>query len=252
MTFRIASWNIRKGGRRRRRAIASVLQSLDPDVAVLQEATDPAVVRWLAEATGSLVALHRPGRSVAVLSRVAWDETRWHRLPTGRLFIEVESREPAIRMLGVHLSAGLSRRGERRRSREIDHVLAVAAASPAADRTLIAGDLNAIAPSDLPRVSSLPAWIRLLLRIDGGIGTSVVRRVLEHGYGDAFRTFNPSDPGATMPAGAPSVRLDYLMLAPGLVPAASGCRIGGVDPSLVVAASDHLPVVLDLDLDGLA
>lgn len=248
--LRIASWNIRKGGRRRRESIATVLRALAPDVTVLQEATDPVVVRWLAEATGSTVTLNRPGRSVAVLSRVAWDESRWHRLPTGRLFLEVESREPPIRLLGVHLSAGLSRRGERRRSREIDSLLTVAEASTAAGRTLIAGDLNAIAPSDVASVTSLPTWIRILLRIDGGIGTTVIHRVLEHGYSDAYRRFNPADHGATMPAGAPSVRLDYLMLGPDLADVACGCWIGHADRPLLVAASDHLPVVLDLDLDA--
>ena len=51
-----------------------------------------------------------------------------------------------------------------------------------------------------------------------------------------------------MPAAAPSVRLDYLMLGPELAPAVVACGHSTVEPSLLWAASDHLPLVADLDL----
>ena len=57
MSLRIATYNIRKGGSRRRAAIAEVLNELDADVTVLQEATDRGVVDWLADATGSTVSM---------------------------------------------------------------------------------------------------------------------------------------------------------------------------------------------------
>ena len=55
MTLRIASYNIRKGGRGRQARIADVLQALDADVTVLQEATDARVVAGIAQATGSAI-----------------------------------------------------------------------------------------------------------------------------------------------------------------------------------------------------
>ena len=75
-------------------------------------------------------------------------------------------------------------------------------------------------------------------------------RVLGAGYTDAYRRLNPDVVGPTMPAAAPSVRLDYLMLGPDLAPALVACGHGGLEPSLLWAASDHLPLVVDLDLSG--
>ena len=150
-----------------------------------------------------------------------------------RNFVEVELAETGVRVIGVHLSAGLSGRGERRRLPEINRVLQVADAPPGAGRTLIAGDLNAVAPGDLSAVARLPAWIRLLLRVDGGIGTTVVARVLGEGYTDAYRRLNPDVVGPTMPAAAPSVRLDYLMLGAG--PRAGAGRLRARRPRAVAA-----------------
>ncbi len=248
MKVRIATYNIRKGGRRRRRYLADVVQALDADVTVLQEATDPNVVRYVAEAAGAKVVIHAGGRSVALLSRIPTRQARWHRMARARNFVEVELDEVGIRVLGVHLSAGLSSRGERRRGHEIERVLAVAGEPPGAGRSVIAGDLNAIAPGDVGAIARLPAWIRLMLRVDGGIGTSVIGRVLGDGYADAYRRLHPDVVGPTMPAAAPSVRLDYLMLGPELAPAVVACGHGTVEPSLLWAASDHLPLVADLDL----
>ena len=247
MTVRIVTYNIRKGGRRRRRSIAEVLVAIDADVVVLQEATDPTVARFVADALGSRVIINAPGRSVAVVSRLA-AEGRWHRMARARSFAEVDLPGLGVRVLAVHLSAGLSARGERRRLREVDRLLAVAGAAPGPERTLIAGDLNAIAPGDVPDVAALPRWIRLLLRVDGGIGTVVIERMLAEGFGDAYRACHPRVSGSTMPAVAPTVRLDYLLLGPGLQRAVTACDLAAVDPDLLVRASDHVPVVLELDL----
>ena len=76
----------------------------------------------------------------------------------------------------------------------------------------------------------------------------MVGRVLEAGFVDAYRRLNPNEPGSTMPAIAPTVRLDYVMVGPELVPSVSSCRIGEVDRDLLVAASDHLPLVAELDV----
>ncbi len=225
--------------------LARVLGTISPDVTVLQEATDPAVVRSLADATGSLVVLQAPGRSVAVLSRVDWDAAAWRAVGPARAVADVELA-CGIRVLGAHLSAGLSQRGERRREAEVRVLLAAAPSGPRP--TVIAGDLNAIAPGDRPILADLPRWIRVLLRFDGGITTAAMHRLLAAGYVDTFRHLHPDDHGTTMPALAPSVRLDYLLLTPQLLPAVAWCRVGEADPDDLVAASDHLPVVAELQL----
>ena len=246
---RIVTWNIRRGGTGRRTAIAAVLRRLEPDVAVLQEATSPHVVAWVAGEIGASSVTCAPGRSVAIVSRRAISDIRWHRLPTGRSFLEADLPEARIRLLGVHLSAGLSGRGERRRSRELDALLALADSPPGNERTLIAGDLNAIAPSDRAEITGLPAWIRLMLRADGGIATAVVERVLAAGFIDAFRRLHPHDPGLTLPTVRPTVRLDYFMLGSDLAQAATACEAGAVEQGLLLAASDHLPLTLVLEPD---
>jgi endonuclease/exonuclease/phosphatase family metal-dependent hydrolase len=247
VTLRLATYNIRKGGRRRSHLIAEVLRSLDPDLIVLQEAVDPWVVGTVAREVGAQVVTSAPGRSVAVLSRIGGLETAWHHPAGGPWIAEIELPSISARLLGLHLSAGLSSRGERRRAREIEHVLAVAGARRRLSSVLIAGDLNAVAPGDLPAISRLPSWIRLLLRVDGGISTIGMERLLSAGLVDAYRRINPSSPGATIPSGAPSVRLDYFLVGADLAPQIVGCRVATANPTLLVAASDHLPLVLDLD-----
>jgi len=251
VTLRLATYNIRKGGRRRRHLIGEVLRTLDPDLMVLQEAVDPWVVGEIARSIDAEVVTAVPGRSVAVLSRMGPLETEWHHPVGGRGFAEVRLPSIGVRILGVHLSAGLSGRGERRRAHEVEHVLATAEAGPGTASALIAGDLNAVAPGDLPAISRMPTWIRILLRVDGGISTRVMARLLGAGFVDAYRALNPTSPGGTMPADAPSVRLDYVLAGRDLASRVTACAIGVADPVLLAAASDHLPLVLDLETRSL-
>ena len=248
MRLRIASWNIRKGGAGRRTAISAVLRALDPDIAILQEATNPAVVAWVARECEARQVVCAPGRSVALVTRRPLRSVRWHRLPTGRSALEAEVPEACLRLFGVHLSAGLSRRGERRRAREVGALLSVMGTGSERDRMVIAGDLNAIGPSDAPAIASLPRWIRLLLRVDGGIGTAVIQRLLDEGLVDAFRRLHPDEPGLTLPTARPTVRLDYFLVGPSVASEVVACTPVALEPGLLTAASDHLPLVLELDL----
>ena len=161
--MRIASYNIRKGGSRRREAIAEVLTALDADVTVLQEATDPEVVGWLARKVGYQFWTSRPDHSVALLARGEPDDVHWHVMGLNRTFIE--ARLPGgIRLFAIHLSSGLSRRGERRRLGELTEILKVAGDEDDRKRTMIVGDFNSIAPGDSLKLASLPRWIRMRLR----------------------------------------------------------------------------------------
>ena len=164
-----SSYNIRFGGRGREQRLADVIVGLRPDVVVLQEATDHAIVDRLGEATGLHVVRH-PGYSVAALSRVPFRMAGWYRPPVGRSFLVLEPEGLGIRLIGVHLRAGLHSRGEGFRLREVAGLLDVAAAGGSS--VAIIGDFNAVAPGDGPLVRRMPLWLRLILRFDGGIRTT--------------------------------------------------------------------------------
>lgn len=245
--MQIASYNIRKGGSRGRAAIAEVLTALDPDLTVLQEATDPEVVAWLARKTGNPFWTSRVGHSVALLARREPDQLRWHAIGPNRTCIEIEPAD-GFRLFGIHLSSGLSRRGERRRLLELGVILELAGPADDRRRTMIVGDFNSIAPGDTLAVAMLPRWIRMLLRLDGGIQTEVMGSIRAAGFVDAYRRFEPTD-GATLPAAAPVVRLDYAMMGADLAGAVTSCSTGGASPSLLAMASDHLPLLTVLGLE---
>ena len=69
MTFRLLSYNIRFGGRGREQALAETIVAAAPDLVVFQEATDPAVVERLSEATKFPFWAARKNHSIGFLSR---------------------------------------------------------------------------------------------------------------------------------------------------------------------------------------
>jgi exonuclease III len=98
----------------------------------------------------------------------------------------------------------------------------------------------------------MPWWLRLLLRFDGGIHTRVIQMFLDAGFVDGFRRLHPEALGFTLPAINPSVRLDYAMLSPDLVPRLRACAPIAPDgiTSPLVRASDHLPLLIEFDAAG--
>jgi endonuclease/exonuclease/phosphatase family metal-dependent hydrolase len=266
VTLRLASYNIRFGGVGRAPRIAAVLGGLRPDLVVLQEATNVEVVAEIARTLEFRTVVAFPGQSVAIVSRVPVAAER-RPLEHGRTAVAVRlaaaGLAPAyLEIVGVHLSAGLSRRGENRRLAEVRGLLDGIAslrttdtgqAASAPDRpgfpssTIILGDFNAITAGDAPLLSLLPLWIRLLLRFDGGIRTSAMTLLSERGFIDAYRLIHPDEPGCTMPAVEPSVRLDYVLVAPHLVNCLRSCDRPEASRELSLV-SDHLPIVAEFDL----
>jgi exonuclease III len=72
---------------------------------------------------------------------------------------------------------------------------------------------------------------------------------LDAGFIDGFRRLNPEALGFTLPAVNPSVRLDYAMLSPDLVPRLRSCMPVTPDgvTSPLLRASDHLPLLTVID-----
>jgi endonuclease/exonuclease/phosphatase family metal-dependent hydrolase len=246
---RVVSYNIRFGGGRRVALIGAVLASLRPDVVLLQEATDPIAVDRIARGAGLGHVFRQPGWSVAALTRDEPDDLQWHRPGRARGFLEVDPAGAGhMRLLGMHLPAGLSQRGERARLRSVESLLDWAGGE-ADDRTLIVGDLNSVARGDAPVVRGMPLWLRLLLRFDGGIRFEVQDRLSAAGWVDGFRHLHPSEPGFTLPAISPRIRLDYVLVPSPLLARLSACE-PAVDAPLAARASDHLPLVAEFTADA--
>lgn len=244
--MRIVSYNIRFGGGRRVAFIGAVLAGLEPDVVLLQEATDPAAVDHIGRAAGLQHVYRRPGWSVAALAREPLRGHTWHRPGRSRGFLEVDpAGEPRLRLLCLHLPAGLSARGERARLRSVDALLDWAGGR-APDDALLVGDLNSVARGDAPLVAAMPLWLRVLLRFDGGIRTDVQDRLAAAGWVDSFRHLHPGEPGFTLPAAEPQVRLDYALAPAPLLPLVRACAPAS-DAALAARASDHLPLLVVIE-----
>lgn len=248
MTFRLLTYNIRHGGVGRASAIASVIRSCAPDLVLLQEATHPGIIEQVAEAAGMAEWQTFQKQSLAFMSRRKVAFSQWIRPRVSRhAFLEVVPEGDRVRVFGVHLSAVLAAWTERRRDQELRALL------KSIDRHrsrfhVLTGDFNTVAPGENFKVGHLPVRLRPLMWITGGqVRWRTIQAVMDAGYADAFRTLHPSDPGMTLPTIAPLLRLDYVFVPGPEVNRVLACDV--VKTPEAVGASDHFPVVADLQLD---
>jgi len=150
-----------------------------------------------------------------------------------------------MRVFGVHLSAVHAAWTERRRVYELRALLREVARHQEGFHVL-AGDFNTLAPGALLDLDRLPFRLRPFVWLSGGrIKWRTVQTILDAGYVDAFRLKHRTEPGFTMPARDPHVRLDYAFVPAAYTDAVVSCEIVAHPES--AAASDHLPVVLDIN-----
>ena len=248
MPVRLLTYNIERGGVGRERALAEVIRQAAPDVVVLQEASNPAVVERLARETGMTASGSRRGRSLGFLSRVPIAESRWVRPRWSQhAFLELTLAEADFRIIGVHLSAVHAAWTEARRVRELRSLLA-AIADQVPARHVLVGDFNTLAPDERLDFTRLPRRLRLLVWLSGGrIRWQTIAIVLGAGYVDGYRHLHPESPGLTFPTWDPHVRLDYVFLPKSLAPALTFCEVL-TDADSLSRASDHFPLSLDLEL----
>lgn len=267
--LRVMTYNIRNGGRDGRDGIdrldriAAVIAAERPDVLALQELAG-CVPSWLDRLAAAIQMRAYPapswfGQPVAVLVRPPLRVLRV--APLRRPFHHAAQRvtiatEPGpLTVVATHL---YPYSGGRRRVEA--GWLARAVAAPARRRAtgpyaLLMGDLNTLDPwSDHgERLRRLPAhYRRRHLRRDGAtVDTRAISVLDRAGLIDLFRQAG-TGPGETAPTRAgggaefSGMRLDYAFASPGAAVRTLGCRVvrGGVADS----ASDHYPVVADLDL----
>ena len=118
----------------------------------------------------------------------------------------------AFRVFGVHLSAVFAAWTESRRVFELRAMLNSIKRHQHGFHAL-AGDFNTVTPGELLDFASLPQKVRATVWLSGGtIRWRTTQIVKDAGYADVFRILHPADPGLTLPASKPQVRLDYLFV----------------------------------------
>jgi endonuclease/exonuclease/phosphatase family metal-dependent hydrolase len=156
----VVTFNILLGGARREAHIRAVLQRVDADVVVLEEASNREFVSQVADQLGMTAvvgdASDGTGLNIAVLSRLRILHSHNHQHPGAMLRSHLEvvvgtggTRIPELRLHALHLAArfGERNKGEARRRRELDAVfgdLADATVMP----HVVLGDFNALADGD--------------------------------------------------------------------------------------------------------
>lgn len=247
MSLKLLSYNIRYGGAGREASLAAVIHEADPDLVVLQEATDPRVVERLSAEAGLKIWAAHKGRSIAYLSRVPIKRHEWHR-PRGsrRHFMEIELEGSNLVVFGIHLSAVHAFWTERRRMRELRSLLAWVETRQHGVHVMV-GDFNTLAPGELLDAQKLPPRLRALVWLSGGrVRYQTIQILLAAGYTDAFRRLHPEDLGYTFPTWDPHVRLDFVFVPTRNEGIVTDCRVLTDNPQ-VKEASDHFPLFASLE-----
>jgi exodeoxyribonuclease-3 len=257
--MRFLTWNIRTGGGDRLDAIARVIGREFPDVVALQElrgfdAHGHRRMRDLADAVGMVAQLAPSlfGQPVAVLVR---PPARITATGAVRLWLHhaaavavVPTDHGPLTVISTHLNPV----SPDRRLREARRL---AARYAAADRLVIlAGDLNALDPwtDHTDRLARLPeVHRRRHRRRDGSVDTRTIAALDVSGFSDLWRIAGTGDEltaPTTQGGGAEfsGMRLDYVLASPPTARLARALRVVRGDEAEY--ASDHYPVVADLDL----
>ena len=242
--LKLLSYNIRYGGTGRESQIAEVIRSIDPDIVILQEASDPEAVRRVSAETGLEFWGSKKDFSVGFLSREAVDHHEWHELPEMRRpYLELRLGELTI--FGVHLSAIHGNWTERRRARELRAMLR--SIEPRKDSFhLLTGDFNTLAPGELLDTRKLPRRLRILAWTLGGrLRFETIQLMIDAGYRDGYRSLH-TDEGLTFPVWDPHVRLDFIFLPAEHIKKLTACKVMTDHPQ-VRTASDHFPLLCEID-----
>jgi endonuclease/exonuclease/phosphatase family metal-dependent hydrolase len=227
--------------------LCAVIAAARPDVVIFQEATAPAVVERLAKKTGMTQWASARGESLAFMSREKVRHFQWHHPRFSRhAFLEIDPGPNEFRIFGVHLSALYAAWTERHRVIELRALLNGIQQHQHGFHVLT-GDFNTLAPGDLLDFRKLPHRLRALVWLSGGkIRWRTIQIVLDAGYADVYRVLHGADVGYTFPTWAPHVRLDYLFTPSGFANRIRACEI--FTHPAAPAASDHLPLVAEVDV----
>jgi endonuclease/exonuclease/phosphatase family metal-dependent hydrolase len=250
--MRLLTYNILKGGQEREAQIVEVIQSVAPDVVVVQEVLEVYHFRQIATALGMSPYLAQsqgciPLR-VGLLSRLPILDFRTLRLwPVWPGCLQATvwlANGRSLTVFGLHLAAYYPWFLEWWRTYQIRTLLRYIRRT-APGLHLLAGDFNTIAPGDRASLGQAPLWVKAQAWFQlGYIPRWTLGPLLDAGYVDCFRELYPEEDGFTLPSVDPQVRLDYVFAAPSLNDALRECRVI-TSPKEVTLASDHLPVLTE-------
>lgn len=251
MIVKLLSYNIRFGGRGREKQLAEVIRSISPDIVVFQEATDPALIERLSESTemGSWSA--RAEHSIGYISRIPVAHHEWHYPARAKhSFLEIILDGTDARIFGLHLSSMFSKWGEERRAREILALLKSIERHQEGFHLLV-GDFNTLAPGEVLETHRMPAWIRAMVWVSGrDIQRKTITLMTSSKYLDGYRLLHPDDKGYTFPVWDPHLRLDYVFVPQRFSDRLKKCEV--MRHASVAAASDHLPLLAEVDFGRVA
>jgi endonuclease/exonuclease/phosphatase family metal-dependent hydrolase len=254
---RVITYNIREGGKNYLQEIGTVLEQAKPDIVALQEANDEYVFESLTDRLGfkSILGVGNHGYHVGVLTR--YPILKWHNhAGKGEFFhtlLEVDLLTPVgeVAIFATHLDPGYSPVNERHRLEEVEAILNYMELKKG-NRCILLGDFNGLSPQDNLKLEDWPLnWRIQVLARGGEIGREALQAVLNAGLIDCYRINFPdnvANPGYTLPAPRPNVRLDYIFANELLIKQLQSCRVWSEEPA--PQASDHLPVLAEFaDLD---
>jgi exodeoxyribonuclease III len=244
---KLLSYNIRFGGRGREKQLAEVIRSIAPEIVIFQEATDPVLIERLAEATELPFWSARAEHSIGYISKIPVAHHEWHYPARAKhSFLEIVLEGTESRIFGLHLSSMFSKWGEERRAREIQALLKSIERHQHGFHLLL-GDFNTLAPGEVLETHRMPAWIRAMIWVSGrDIQRKTITLMKSSQYVDGYRLLNPDDKGFTFPVWDPHLRLDYVFVPERFADRLKRCEV--MQHASVAAASDHLPLLAEVDL----
>lgn len=254
MSLRVMTYNILDGGKGREEYLLEVLQTIQPDIAILQEVIQEDFIQNLARALNmnSFFGSGNNKRHVALLSRLPIVSCNsYHPFPPiWRNVIEAEIEyqpNKRLQLFGIHPVANLSVICEFWRWWEAKWITERIKLHATAS-CLVAGDFNAIAPNDCIVIKPMPLWLKLTILMQGNRAYHFsIRQYLLAGLTDCFRTTHPDNTGFTLPPPNPNSRLDYILVNEALKSRLMDCWVVR-EPSALLKASDHYPVVAEFQV----
>jgi len=247
------TFNIKDGGTGREQVILEVFRIIQPELILLQEVTDPSLVReWAASLNMEfVVAKGHSFRHVAIMSYfpiVSWtSHTPLQYFSRDYLAATIEyAPAHSLRVFGIHLIAQPFVAYEWLRLLEIRSILRHAAQDSDLP-CLLGGDFNAVSPIDRPIIKNMPLRIKMMMILQANRFPHAVIATTQYAqFFDCFRLLH-TEPGFTLPPPAPSIRFDYLFANSHLKPSLQRCFVVR-EPQAVEYASDHYPLVADFAL----
>ena len=254
MALTFLTYNILDGGRGREQELFEIIAAQNADVILLQEAVEKEFVVELAARLNAnyFIAESNSWRTIALLTRLPIQnassfQPRILRHTCLQATLEYAPQK-TLAIFGIHLCApAYTLLVEMYRLRELNLILKHIAATRA-EKVILAGDCNAIAPGDKPDFSHLPFSLRLSIFLQGGyVARQAIAKIRAHGFTDVFRAAHPNENGYTLPASQPNTRLDYFFVNDALRQTVRACDVV-ITPLGVSRASDHLPVRMEIEL----